>query len=844
MPLVPGTRLGPYEVLAHLGEGGMGTVYKARDTRLGRLVALKVLREDVAGNPTRRWRFEQEARAVAALSHPNIVALYDVGDGYLVQELVDGETLAIHTPFSLRRVIDLAIQIADGLAAAHSRGITHRDLKPRNIMITGSGSGQPGRAKILDFGLAKISEWLPDGESPTVTTEGLVMGTVGYMSPEQVRGEAVDTRSDIFSFGLILYEMLAGRAAFHAGAPVEIMHAILNGEPDPLPDSVPPALRQIVGHCLEKSPGQRFQSARDLAFALQTLSGGTAQIVPARPAKRRRPLWIAVAAMCAVCAAAGAWFGYRLSSHPPPTFSRLTFRRGFVSGARFAPDGRTFAYSATWDGSPSDIYTARLDSPDARPLGLTGSHLFSISSTGEMAIALDAVLGAVPGMSPHGTLARVPLSGGAPRVLLADVEEAEWDPKGNELAVAHVVEGATRLEYPIGKVLYRAAGWIDSIRFSPNGDRIIFADHPLRGDNRGDVLLVNLAGEKRVLSVGWEAISGVAFAPGGREFWFVGAHEGNSDALWAVSDSGRQRVLMRSPVGCFLRDITPDGRALVDSFASRNEIVWRDHAAKRDVSLTWLTDSFPADLSADGKTLLFTEPGLTANYYACLRKTDGSPVVRLSDGEAESLSADGKWVLATMLTSPPKLLLIPTGTGEPQQLPVSGLDYQRFSQWFPNGHRILFAASEIGHGTRLWVQDVFPPGKPRPFTGEGLSLRGNSISPDGKTVAATGPDGKLALYPVDGGPVQPIPNVQPGEQFVRWIPGGQQVLIYTAGRMPAPLYKIDLVKGRKDLWTVFTPSDPAGALSLYAVLVTPDERSGVYSFQRTESNLSLMQGLR
>jgi serine/threonine protein kinase len=270
MPLPPGTRLGPYEIVASLGAGGMGEVYRARDTRLNRDVALKVLPEDFARDPARRQRFETEARAVAVLNHPNIVAVYDVGENFLVSELVDGETLRDAGKLSQRQAIELAAQVAEGLAAAHAAGVTHRDLKPENIMVTGPSTSDAGRAKILDFGLAKVAQpQAPGTDAPTRTQDGIVMGTVGYMSPEQVKGLPVDHRSDIFSFGLVLYEMLAARRAFSGGSSIEVMSAILKEDAPGLPESIAPGLRRIVERCIEKEPGRRFQSARDLAFALE-----------------------------------------------------------------------------------------------------------------------------------------------------------------------------------------------------------------------------------------------------------------------------------------------------------------------------------------------------------------------------------------------------------------------------------------------------------------------------------------------------------------------------------------------------------------------------------------------
>jgi WD40 repeat protein len=863
-----GNRLGPYEIVDVLGSGGMGEVYRARDSRLGRDVALKVLPASVADSADRLRRFEQEARATAALNHPNILSVFDVGehDGqrYVVSELLDGRDLRAELqagPVQPKRAIEWVAQACLGLAAAHDKGIVHRDLKPENLFLT-----RDGRIKILDFGLAKLVESVSDAmslaaTSTGATTPGVVIGTAAYMSPEQVRGHQTDHRSDIFSIGAVLYELLSGKSPFRVGSAIETMSAILTHDPPEMPESIPLPVVRMVLRCLEKNADLRFQSARDLGFALQVLSGGSgsgtaalrrlsasghAQEAPAARLRAPRVRWLGAIALALVAGAGiGVLTGMRLFSRAPepPFFTRLTFQRGYVSGARFAPDGHTVAFSATWNGNPSDLYSMRVETPDARPLGVPGAHLFAISAGGEMAIALNAFLGAIPGMGPRGTLARMPLAGGAPRVVLADVEDADWHPNGDQLAVAHVVDGVTQLEYPIGTVLYRTDGWIDSIRFSPAGDRIAFAEHPLRGDDRGSVAVVDLSGAKTVLASGFGQVDGVAWAPGG-ELWYCASANFSADTLFAVTLSGQSRVLLRSPVGCFLRDITPDGRVILDNYASRNEMVWREEGDPIvERSLTWLSDSFPADLSRDEKTLLFTEPALGANYQVALRKTDGSEVVRLGEGEAEALSPDGKWVLTTVLTTPPQLALIPTGAGEVVRVQQTGLDYKRFSQWFPGKPEVLFAASEAGRGTRLWVQRVFPPDKPRAITGEGVSIRGKSISPDGAIVAAIGPDAKLALYPVDGGSVRPVAGAEVGEQLIRWSPDGRKLIVYTSS-MPSTISSIDLESGRREALRVFRPTDGTGATFMYAILLTADTKAGVYSFQRTESNLKMMEGLK
>ncbi|MGD0775102.1 MAG: serine/threonine-protein kinase [Candidatus Solibacter sp.] len=345
MPLSSGDRLGPYEIVAPLGAGGMGEVYRARDTRLGRDVALKILPPEVANDSARGQRVEQEARAIAALNHPNIVAIYDVGEGYIVSELVDGDSLG-QVKLGLRKTIDAGVQIAAGLAAAHAAGITHRDLKPGNIMLT-----RDGRVKILDFGLAKMTG--PQSTGAAVATEtitsatepGVVMGTVGYMSPEQVRGLAVDHRSDIFSFGLVLYELFAGKRAFAGELSIETMNAILKEEPAELPESVPAGVRTIVARCLEKSPDNRFQSAKDPGFALSQSGTLTASTAAVKDVPRRSWGWAAAAAIGIAAAALAGHFLWRL----PEPLAWTGVLLGGPDGAmmpRVSPDGHTLAFAA------------------------------------------------------------------------------------------------------------------------------------------------------------------------------------------------------------------------------------------------------------------------------------------------------------------------------------------------------------------------------------------------------------------------------------------------------------------------------------------------------------------
>ena len=425
MTLAAGTKLGPYEIVAPIGAGGMGEVYRARDARLGRDVAVKILPEFFARDPERLRRFEQEARAVAALNHPNILALYDIGsqDGrpYLVSELLEGQTLREmlrNGPLLPRKAGEYGVQVASGLAAAHEKGIVHRDLKPENIFIT-----KDGRAKILDFGLAKLTQAAapsPAGSegitlTSTPTQAGVVMGTAGYMAPEQVRGQAIDHRTDLFAFGSVLYEMISGQRAFSRDTSAETMTAILKEDPPELANRanvVSPALERIVRRCLEKRPEQRFQSAQDLAFALGTLSGtdasGAARATPAPPPKARRWLW-AAGALALLSIYAVVWF----ASRSTPIARRMQFALpvpGEVSQMALSADGQMLAFVSPDEKSgAATLFIQRVGSSSAVELAGTEGASFPFWSPDDAYVAFFA----------KGKLMKVAATGGAAQVLAA-----------------------------------------------------------------------------------------------------------------------------------------------------------------------------------------------------------------------------------------------------------------------------------------------------------------------------------------------------------------------------------------------------------------------------------------
>ncbi len=855
MPLSSGARLGPYEILAPLGAGGMGEVYRARDARLGRDVAIKVLPGSLAEDADRLRRFEQEARAASSLDHPHILAIHDVGthEGtpYVVSELLEGTTLRerLGAPLPSRRVVEYALQIAQGLSAAHEKGIVHRDLKPENLFVT-----RDGRIKILDFGLAKLTQPAFGGGSetggPTMTRgtdPGTVLGTVGYMSPEQVRGKPTDHRSDVFAFGAVLYEMLTGRRAFKGDTAADTMTAILKEEPPEISATqpgVPPALDRIVRHCLEKNAEARFQSAQDLAFDLEALSVTSAERVTDAGRGLGRRTRRAVGLLAVIGLAVGTYWAGRWAAPTAggsagdslPSFHRLTYRRGTIRSARFAPDGHTIVYGAAWEGQPIRLFLTRAQGAESTPIALPDADILYVPFRRDGCLARPSLRY----WMSQGTLGRAGLLGGAPREILENVREAEWAPDGSGLAVVRRVGAQERLEYPVNHVLYETDGYISHPRFSRRGERIAFHDHLVWNDDRGWVSVVDLAGHKTHLTAEYAAIGGLAWSPSGDELWFS-AYMGGAYSLRGTSLAGRERVVWRGPGSVWLMDVAPDGRALLCKTVIRSDVFALLPGDSRERDLSWLGWTVAGDVSADGRLVLlvnYEEPS-GPNYGVYLRKTDGSAAVHLGEGAAQGLSPDGKWALAVTYTAPTALVLLPTGPGQPRTLPKNGIEHQGAS-WFPDARRLMVVGSEPGHASRTYVQDL-ESGQARPITPEG-SL-GRAVSPDGGLVITQESDGKAAIYPVDGGEPKPVPGLDQRDTIVRWAADGRALFVTRQGEIPTRIYRFDLATGKRAVWQEFV-ADRSGISRKPFVLLTPDGKTRVYTVTRYLTDLYLVQGLK
>lgn len=864
-----GKSLRSYRIEAKLGAGGMGVVYKAVDTRLGRPAAIKIL-STAAVNADRERRFVQEAKTASSLNHPNIVTIYDIDtqeiDGqpvqYIAMEFVAGDTLDRligRTGLPTRDLLKYAVQIADALAAAHAAGIVHRDLKPSNVIVTAQGL-----VKILDFGLAKLAGPLEEsnsadayaetmhGEGSPLTEEGMILGTVAYMSPEQADGKKVDSRSDIFSFGSVLYEMATGQRAFSGGSKLSSLSAVLYKDPQPASQTtanVPAELDRIILRCLKKDPERRWQTMADVKVALEELRDEmelsnfslkpTTPRPPGIPANpqartRRTGLWVVAAVLCGGLLGFGSRISYEhwFSRPPvPPSFQRLTFRRGDVTSAKFAP-GDTVVYSAEWDGAPSTLFSAQPGTREARALELPTAKVLAISPRGEMAILL--------GGEDVGTLARVPYGGGAPRQVLEGVSGADWSPDGDSLAVVRALNGKFRVEYPIGTVLYETDKRPPQTpRVSADGKLVAFFDFDAEiGDYALCVVGVNHP--RQVLSRGWRSIGSLNWSPDNHEIWFSGGQPGADPALYAVNLSGEQRLVSQTGGIIVMQDVAHDGRVLLSTVNSRLGILYTPpNGTQRD--LAWLDSSLLYEVSNDAASILFVElsNGQGRNSAIYLRKTDGSPAVQLGFGNRPSLSPDGKWVACIRrIGDRSSLMLLPTGPGESQYPKIDNIRFDGV-EWFPDNKRVLFTGNENGHATRTWMYDP-ETNKTTPLTPEGT--RGTRVSPDGKWFVTVDPQ-KLILSPIGSGDSKTIADLQPSQSVVRWSGDGRYLFLQRREPGSIEITRFEVATHRREPWLVVKVPEP-GAQFFGPLTLSADGKACGTTFQRDLANLFLVTGLK
>jgi eukaryotic-like serine/threonine-protein kinase len=865
MSLTSGTKLGPYEIQSPLGAGGMGEVYRARDSRLDRTVAIKVLPQHLSSNPDLKQRFEREARAISSLNHPRICTLHDVGyqDGvhFLVMEHLEGESLSDRLkkgPLALKETLKIGIEVCEALEAAQRAGIVHRDLKPGNIMLTKNG------AKLMDFGLAKatVSGLASVSSAPflsaaqtmseatplsPLTSAGMVIGTIQYMAPEQIEGREADARSDLFALGAVLYETATGKRPFDGKSQLTLASAILEKDPPPirtLKPLTPAVFERVVSSCLAKNPDDRFQTAHDVRLELEWIAEDLPQLkVPSTDKTERfsaRALpWIVTVAVVLV---AGGALSLRQRERPIPHYTNVSFRDGTLLGARFSHDGQTIVYSGRWEGAQSQISVARIGSPESRSLGIPSAEVAAVSPADELAVFLGCE--EIYFLTCGGTLATVSLAGGSPRTLAEHVAQADWHPDGKRMVISVLTPQGARLEFPPGHVLFQQrAGWIGHPRFSPDGSRIAFENHSIVGNDDGSVDLVDLNGNRTVLSTD-VSLEGLAWSPDGKEVWFAGTKtSGWADTIFAVTLAGKERTILSLP-SVRLHDISKDGRVLLSRETWRRQIKGLFPGDKAEHPYSWLDDTEVTAISADGRFISIYEAGeiyyLENNSLSYYRGTDGSPAVRLGVG-TPAISPDGKWVLLASNHANPKLplQLQPIGPGDSKDLPTPGLIAFDHYVWSDDGRQVVYEAETDENKWNIYTQAV-AGGAPVLVKTDARDTY-PVVSPSGDTVALREGRGGISLY--HGAESQPVPvkTATENEYPIRFVRNGKSLLVAEQTGGELTLTVIELASGHRETWKRIPDDYSSRANQL--LVATPDLKYYAYPFPRYSSVLYTVENL-
>jgi Tol biopolymer transport system component len=861
MPLSPGTKLGPYEVQSPLGAGGMGEVYRARDARLGRDVAIKVLPEALAKDADRLRRFEQEARTIAALNHPNILGIHDVGahNGapFLVSECLEGQTLREKLksgPLPVRLAIEYALGIVQGLAAAHEKGIVHRDLKPENVFVT-----RDGRVKVLDFGLAKLVR--PEENHGTVVTltspatlPGMVMGTAGYMSPEQVRGQLSDARSDIFSFGTVLYEMLAGKRAFKRETSAETMSAILREEPPELHESGwqgPLPLQRILVRCLEKNVDRRFQSASDLAFAIESLSGISAAKSVLRPKSRRAWLpWVIVAALLVGTAV---WEGFRPAAAPVNPLEKAHFTRvtDFESvEAAISPDGRFVAFISDHDG-PFDVWLSQVSTGHLVNLtrGNAGPLPGPLRSVGFSGDGSEIWMG---GGDVGLRLRLMPLTGGTPRNFLSEeAANLSWSPDGARIAYHTFGNGDPMFVADrTGANARRIFGGLPGLHnhfptWSPDGRWIYFV-HGTPATKEMDLWRIDPTGSnpERLTQLNTD----VAYpSPVGNRTVFYVARDGDGSGPWLWAFDLQRKDSRRASVG--LEQYTSvqasiDGRRLVATISNPTAGLWSvpilDRLAEeRDVKPFTVPTVRALAPRFGGSSLFYLSSLGTGDGLWRFRDGQLTEIWKAADGallETPAVSPDGGRLAIVLRRSGKRQLHVLSSDGAELQPIAEGIDAQGSSCWSPDGRWIVTGGSGANGPGLFKIQ--LDGGSPVRLVG-GPAL--NPVwSPDGSLIVYAGTNVStfaplLGVRP-DGTSVE-LPHIslrRLGER-VRFLPDGKS-LIYMQGLLAS-----------QDFWMLDLPAMKSRPLtrlqnraSMRTFDITSDGKQIVFDRLRENSHVVMI----
>jgi DNA-binding winged helix-turn-helix (wHTH) protein/Tol biopolymer transport system component len=541
-----------------------------------------------------------------------------------------------------------------------------------------------------------------------------------------------------------------------------------------------------------------------------------------------RLAWIA-AALLSVLGIAGIVLWTKPSHLEPSVLRQLTFRRGNVGAARFCPGGESILYTAYWSGGEAEVYRVNSVAPESRDLGYAGSLLASVSSKGELALLSEDRLKHHSGA----TLLRVPENGGSPFAVANGILGADWSPDGEKMAIVREDRGWL-IEYPRGKTLYRSSGWVTSVRFSPQGDRIAFIEHPVFGDDGGSIRVVTLSGSARTLSEGWASAWGLAWAPSGREVWFTATRIGANRSLYAVTQTGELRHVTAMPGAMMIHDISKNGRALFSHGEMRMIMDrWSDNAPEQDLSWFDLTNA--VDMTADGSQVLFDESGEGGGPGYSVYVLRGKPgdVTRVGAGRALALTPDGRFVLTQVQGDSGNLQLSPLQPGQTRNIASKGMSYF-WARFFPEGKRFLFGGKVTGGKPALYVQDT-DSGAVKPIEPSIWLQEGPVISSDGSKIAGIKPGEGIVIVSSTGGDPKPLP-LSFAANPLRWSRDGKFLFVGDRS-IPAKIYRVDVKTGTQTFWKTIGPTDSAGVIGIIHMLLSEDGKSAVYSYGRALSEL-------